>query len=824
MPRITQQPRGKEQGDRQIHREWENFTLGMMDGPPVWPDGAVNKLVNAVAYPRWVQGRFGTRMYRDNAIPHLPGRTHYTGSKSGRTITSADAGFTLDDISNYWVWSDGRNDEIVELISATQVKTRDEFDRDTEYDCHLRGKHNGWIQHKENRLIVAQFGTNFYVANDLEMSGWTRLVCVDPPLAPNNSTSTFDEFDNDVVCFNSNGTYRLVVDTVIPRFYRFNNNTPAQPVDSVVKTDELPYGRRYIYCAMRLTGETTLRNRGTTGAKIETEAGPNAVDDNKQDYGEVWTRYRIGDNTKTRGRLLGTAVVNAALDAVGVWSIVEDGSFEISINGREHMLHIDFTGVGTMDDVAARIQKVMKIYWPDSTCIYNDDGQFELTSGDVDGSTLDSIGAGTGTVDISSAVYTNIIGSTPETEIFAQPSTITLLRVPLKDDGTPHECYTHFSIYGTQDVGVNGTDPVTGEGNDTERYVWLYDLRTCAAFYASKDVDGTVTAHRGQFEAADVGSPLVWEDGDRDTIATYIDETHVTVSRAPYVEDQKEYQAAAIGDGEFTVATQSGDVITREGGGDGFCDLTPGTTIHWSSGYRSIVREVIDCNHVRVWDTGTRVLQGVTWAPRYRNFNDRTDDAVVRSRIKFLSMKNRLWERVPNGNIGRVMPGWMFSGNRGAKRFYYTQLPTEYQYLAGYYFAGYQYNEDVNDAIQSLEEFPNRIVAYCAKSVYAGPTNTSTPFSVPSTGQFINVLNGMQPQEANIGVLDWGSIVDVDTGKQIVVTSEPGVRVFDGFTFGPNLAETQEGYELVMNYLRGWVRATASAYKDGVLYLWGLTE
>jgi hypothetical protein len=57
-----------------------------------------------------------------------------------------------------------------------------------------------------------------------------------------------------------------------------------------------------------------------------------------------------------------------------------------------------------------------------------------------------------------------------------------------------------------------------------------------------------------------------------------------------------------------------------------------------------------------------------------------------------------------------------------------------------------------------------------------------------------------------------------------MITSEPAVRVFDGFKFGDNLAETKEGLELIMNYLRGWQAATAAAYKDGELFFWGLRE
>ena len=78
--------------------------------------------------------------------------------------------------------------------------------------------------------------------------------------------------------------------------------------------------------------------------------------------------------------------------------------------------------------------------------------------------------------------------------------------------------------------------------------------------------------------------------------------------------------------------------------------------------------------------------------------------------------------------------------------------------------------------------------------------------------------------DEEIGVPDYGSVKPIATGQQVCRTSEQGVRIFNGFKWSPNLAETADGLELVMNELRSWENATAAGYKDGELFLWGLVE
>jgi hypothetical protein len=77
-----------------------------------------------------------------------------------------------------------------------------------------------------------------------------------------------------------------------------------------------------------------------------------------------------------------------------------------------------------------------------------------------------------------------------------------------------------------------------------------------------------------------------------------------------------------------------------------------------------------------------------------------------------------------------------------------------------------------------------------------------------------------------MGILDNGSIQKPEMGVAIMITSEPAVRKFDGYSYGPNLAEIEKlGMETVMKQLRTWQAATASAYHPNSGYLiWGLPQ
>lgn len=807
----------------EVRNKQRAFQSGMMQGPPasLLPDNALYRLFNVVSYSRWLQGRFGSRIYTDTVLPGIPGRSGYSGSKTGTLLTSVNAGFTEGDVFNYWVWDDGTQSEMIEYVSATQMRTRDSDDN-TGSNCYVRGRHNGWFYHSTQNLVVIMLAGDFWVS-DVPLTSWSRMTCISAS-QPQSAISTFDEFDDDVICWNSGGMFRLKIGDVCPHYWRMNSPSPSIYVTGNTRDDTVPYGYRYLYTAVRLSGYGAIKSRADSGVLIEQESCPNQPDDDLKDYGEVWTALPRGNNTKTHGVITGEEVALASRDAVTVWEPVVNGALTLTINGNTYTAYCDFTSVQTMGEVAQRIQNGLRVYWPDATCEY-ESNVFTITSGYVDGSTLTAIAAPGAGTNITAAGYMNIIGGTISTEYFAQPKIVQGFTVPVQSasPSDPEWHYTHYGVYRTLDVGDGGTNPITGEGNDPERYIWCKDLRMSGAFLASKTTTGVVTASIGEFEEADVGTVIEWYEGTRDLITSYVSSTQVIVDEGgEYYYEEPIEGPCAIGNGRVIGASQSGTTVTRTIGGS-FSSGDVGKTIVWADGYTSIITGYINANKVTVCPSQDREYQGMTLDWTGRNLQDTIDDDNLRPRQRSWLIKNRAWDVLPLTNIGRYMPGWVFSAVRGESKFYYTQLAAATKYLAGYY-NPLQENDDCKDAIQSIEEYPNRIVIFCTNSVYGGPTNTSVQISVPGTGEFINVFSGIQLLAESVGVTDYGSIVNVNEGMQLMITGEPAVRMFDGFKFGDNLAETREGLELVMNYLRGWQAATAAAYKDGELFFWGLRK
>lgn len=822
MARKQFNPKTKDQSDLEITRKQRTFNRGMMSGPPAseLPEGAVARLVNAVAYPKWLQGRYGSNIYTENGFPVMVGMTNLDGTRADDVLTSPDASFDPIHVGNIWIWDDGDRDTIIDYISATQVRLSSSGTK-SGHSCRMQGKHNGWFFHKEQKIVLLHLGTDFWVSDTIALNTWTRVLCKSYD-EPSNAVSDFDEFGDEVCVFNSNGIYRVFVGAREPYAYRLNTPTPAVYISDNIKTDTLPYGYRYIYTAMRLSGVGNLRGRADSGVVIETESGPNQLDDNLKDYGEVWSESRRGNNTRIHGVLTGPVVANANLDAVGLWAPVTNGTMTISINGTSYNVWVDFTGVQTMNEVAARIQLSLRIYWPDATCAF-DANRFVVTSGYVNNTNINSIAAGVGGTDITVAGYTNLIlGVIDNTTIFASPLTLSQLRVPVldSDPDSPHWHWTHFGVYRTLDVGANGTDPVTGTANNPQRFIWEYDLRIGAAFLATRDLNGIVTASVGEFELPDVGSTLEWDDGDRDLITEYISSTQVRVGETGGYSDDLKTAACALGNGRVVRAYQSRDIVNATAGSS-FTASDVRKTIFWAQGDYSHITEFISATQVRVSDETERQDQGLTLEPLRRNYHDSIDDEVLRPRISGYTIKNRGWSALPLTNMGRVTPGWIFTAVRGEGIVYYQQLNPEQKYLTGYH-AGDQLNDEIKDAIQAIHEFPNRIIFYCVNSVYGAPTNTSVQIKVAGTGEFINILTGIQILDNNLGVIDYGSIQYIDIGRQMMRTNDNAIRVFDGFKFSGNLAEDSEGNELIMNEIRELQNATASGFRDGEYFIWGL--
>lgn len=385
---------------------------------------------------------------------------------------------------------------------------------------------------------------------------------------------------------------------------------------------------------------------------------------------------------------------------------------------------------------------------------------------------------------------------------------------------------THFPIYRSLDIkNTYQIGEIPAALNDPQKFPWVKDLRICGAFFARK-YNGHVLARYGEFEPADIGSTIEWENGDRDTIVGYVQEDEVIIFDAAYYGAETDYMACAIGNGRVFRAAQVGTTVTRTHG-DVFTVADVGKTLTSSTGYRSVIETFVDANTVTVHDDQDKVSQGFTCDPTHRHFCDTTSDDELDNRIGIIECKNRFMEPMPNVNDGIVVPGFLITARRGEKEVYYCAWETFYEYLASFYYSAYQYSTVIKNPIQRLLKHPNRFSALCQDDkTWYGPTNASQIIEVAEINAVIPVLGGIDVLEGGVGCFDWGSIQEIDGGLYVMLSKEPsgiGLRTFNGYSYSENQLELSGlGHTTVMHDLEKWQKATASIY-DAIagFIVWG---
>jgi hypothetical protein len=385
---------------------------------------------------------------------------------------------------------------------------------------------------------------------------------------------------------------------------------------------------------------------------------------------------------------------------------------------------------------------------------------------------------------------------------------------------------THYPIYRTCDkINKYQSGQYEAVLNNPQRFVWAKDLRICGAMFARK-YNGHILCRYGQFEEADIGSVVQWENGDRDTIIDYIAPDDVVIDHVMYYDIDTDYMACAIGNGQVVRASQSGTTVTRTHGNT-FSANDVGETITWSTGYRSYIAAYISANEVTVYDDNDRVSQGCTFRPTHRHYYDIVDDDTLKARIRDLSCRNRFLQPMPEVNDGIVVPGFVITARRGEKDVYYCAWENYHEYLASFYNPAYQLSSAIKDPIQKLLKHPNRFTALCQNNkTWFGPINLSEEVVLEEVNVIVPLLSGIDVLDAAVGCFDFGSIQEIDNGMYVMLTSEPsgvGLRRFNGMSFGPNELEIPKfGHTTIQTLLEKLQKATASIYDAIAGYIvWG---
>jgi hypothetical protein len=386
---------------------------------------------------------------------------------------------------------------------------------------------------------------------------------------------------------------------------------------------------------------------------------------------------------------------------------------------------------------------------------------------------------------------------------------------------------THYTLYRSLDVGVNGTDPIGGAGNNPEQLIWVEDVPVAKAFTVT--VSGTTCTNTiGTFDATDIGSIISIYDGVNSynrTIDSGLSSTVVTLSSS--LPSGATSQPANIGGATSLSLSQSGDVVSVEASGlSVFASGDVGKTLYWTDGDYGVVKSFTDSGTVIVHNSDTKATQGACMDPTSRQYRDimQDDPATgeaynidqLRVRIGSYLLQQRFWQSLPNSNIGVIVPGFMFVAPRNSKYMYYSQMPVGYEYLMGYYKPDVQFTR-FKDAINNMVEFPNTLIVRCNTSTYDLPLNTFETIRDDSTGEAYLVISSQNVLDESVGSTDFGGSVKTDEGVEIVITNEPAIRLFDGQKYSENLATDR-----IMKQLQKMNAVYAASYDpiNGLIF-WG---
>lgn len=766
-----------------------------LDGALV-PANGVHKLYNYRAKRNGLEARGGTRLWSSTALPELEGRTGYSISKDGTTITkTVGDDFIADDVGCYIVHDDGVQECIAAVVSGTQAIVENAVEHEASTNAYLRGPINSpLLYHEQKEMYVLFIDRRIFYSDTITIDSWTEIVKSGTSVAPSNTLSNMKAFDNGFVLFNQNGLYKIDLDNFM--YWRMNAAIPDNVLTTEVKETNETYCRRQLYKMARLDGAGRDGKRYEDGVTIQQESGTVLPDISNNDFAEMWSRRPVGAGDTTYGKLYGDTL-SAPYDTVAGWQTFTIGQFRITINGDENNIVADFTDVISMEQVASHIQIALRDFYPNALCEYIS-GAFVITSPD-EGGTVSVTSAGDGATDIGSSIMSCEAGTgEAEEPLYTYGSIIGDFEIPIDSETGLYDAHwNRYVLYSTLDVGENGADPITGSGNNTELYIWNTDIPVAKAFTASM-TGITITLTEGEFVPGDNGSRFRFQNGDEYYIVYYISSTQCLTA----VSGTQASQSAAIGgDGSYGInkpirvitIQQSATTVTRQSG-DVFNSNDVGRIIFLSDGTELHVVSYTDEDNVEVLESATIAVDTAACIePTMRKWCDTVRDDPylsspnLRSRITNYSLQNRFFIPMPNCDLGEVTANMLWAALKKDTVIYYCPADTNYRYQVGYHYQQEQ-REFVQDAIMEMSEIGDYLSIKCIHTTRALPLNTFNSFELPYTGSVIIKCAGNFMVDEHIGIKSYGGVCKVDRKQQIVITSEPGIRLFNGYEYGENLA------------------------------------
>ena len=385
-----------------------------------------------------------------------------------------------------------------------------------------------------------------------------------------------------------------------------------------------------------------------------------------------------------------------------------------------------------------------------------------------------------------------------QVELFAPKNT---------EDELTGRLWTHYSLYRTEDL----LDEEVDQGTAPETYIWAADIPMVKQFVVSGIFDSIMYLSFGNtFDVSDAGAVITTTHGESYIIIDILSSTKALVTNADNSEVTGSviFRYAHIGGGNQMCMTRikvddnTAEYTIIEGYDP--IDSDVGNEIIFANGELCIIKyriisdgvvtvgvfEVSGAPAASFKPTGGTTLLGVL-SPTSRVFTDTVTDDTLRARKEsgepLYFLETRFFSALPNGKLSAIAGGAYFTTSYKKSELYYCSLRNLYR--AGYYHPGFQYNDKPIGSITRLKEYPNSLAIFGKNFTYYLDPTITLDAGENRVGEFIPVFTDPRLITNKIGIVTEGNAADIDTGGEVLLTAEPAVRTFDGYTFSDNLAD-----------------------------------
>lgn len=742
-------------------------------------------------------------------------------SKSGTTITVTSGTLTQSHVDQYWDWGDG-----IDLIKsvdtgANTCETENSGVRAATSSCRIMGRVNASLYHQSQNKLVLLIGRKLYVANGVPWYSFTEVCREGSCYEPADAFCKMYEDDTSIILVSGTGFYRIKIDdSENYRYWRINDSSmssssrPSDVQKEAGRFWERPkkYPYRYIikYARIRNTDDNAFADRYDPASIIEWESGSAKADATGKDYVEIAVEKPVGPSTtagaistaadglrfasRVIGGYLGTT--HADYDAVAQWQPITDGTLKIQLTIYESETdsndivadtpEMDFSGATSMEDVAEIIQsginRTLIEYGVSLTVTLdrNTTGErFVVESGPGVIITDINDAPSTGT---SIASFMEI--ATASVETFEYYNGIQVGLLTLESDVC---AATHYSLFRTKVLDKDGIDA----GNDPNLFVHVADIPLVRPVFVT-GTSGVINAQVGEIPLSAGVGEATDEYGDNYTITPkYLgsDSATMSPSTASYVQNT----ALAIGGGSAFVASVSGSTMTISRGSIALTDLDVGKPVWFATGELRWIKSVTSAYVAELTKSGSISETACGMNPIPRGGADTVLDEIqgtftnaITPRVRSYALPSRFTQELPNCDIGKVVPGWVFGATQGDNKYYYSD--SSKSYLAGSYAPDLQFNDKIDGAIQEFLYHTDYLGVRTEFGTWRVNLATVNELGNADVGENIDGFNDPEIADNSVGSEGEGGTAILENGNFLTFTSEPSVREFNMFTYGPNLA------------------------------------